>query len=849
MIQAIQLRTEYLENPMGIDILSPRVFWRVTGARKQTGCRIEYIRNGETVIREAATDAMWAVCPLELHSRDAVRWRVQLADEHGETGPWSDWASFEMGLLQKSDWQAKWIMGNYIHDPKPAVRYPVDCFRKTFSIPQKAVSARLYATACGMFEATVNGKRVGDRVLAPGSTAFQKRVHYHTYDVTELLAESNVLELALADGFYASKTGCFNKPKVFGREPKVLAQLEWVDENGERHTIGTDGSFRWSNDGPIRYADLKDGEDLDANALPTYGGNALETEYSGIVCADNNVPVREKESFSPARVLHTPNGQTVLDFGQNIAGYVAFSICGPKGHVAEMVLGEKLTDAGNFTTANISLKGDYTDERLQRVRFTCSGGNDTCKPRFCVMGFQYALLLNWPEEVKPENFTAIAVYSDMEVTGHFDSSNAELNQIVQNTLWSMKGNFLDVPTDCPTRERAGWTGDAQLFFRTGNYLMDQRAFFRKWLRDVEDCQKGNGMVYNINPANPSSPAIVEWFSVEGGVGWGDAFLMIPYYFWKRYGDDSLIRRHWPAMKKCFQFYCRRVGKRNLFSLFTPGYGKYSKYLCACGRDFGEWTEPEDCKPAMWKLMLPHGEESTAYISYDAALMAEMSEHMGEDGEALRQLSESVRQAYRHYYINEKTLRTNRMCKLVRPCALNLAEGRERDTLLRQIAQLNRQRDHKIGTGFLTTPFVLYTLTEAGAIEDAWKLLMNPELGWVQQIRQGATTVWENWEDDASLNHYSKGACCQWLFDCLCGIRLDGRENHFVIEPHTVNALDHIRFAYDSAYGTVESGWEKTENGHRFAVTIPANCTAQVKLPGREAMHLPSGSYRFEEEKA
>lgn len=848
MIEAVNIRVEHLKEAFGIDLVSPRIFWNVKGAKKQISYQLAYRVNEaeEIICQEQETDRMQGSLGQVFHSRDRVAFRIRLRDQDGIAGEWSKWQSFEMGLLSEKDWKATWIMGNYEHSNKPDIRYPVDIFGQRFACEKEIQRARLYITACGVYEAKLNGRRVGDRILSPGSTAFQKRVHYQTYDVTDQLDKENVLIVELADGFYASKTGCFNKAKTFGFEPKVLYQLEIVYVDGGQSCVLSGEQTKWSNDGPLLYADMKDGEDMDSRKEPSLQGSARPTSYDGKICADNNVKVLEKERFSMPRILHCPNGQTVLDFGQNIAGYMEFCIQGNAGHEVTMVYGEKLDEDGNFTVKNINLKGEYTDERFQTEKFICNGKRQTYKPKFTVMGFQYVLLLDWPEEIHPENFTAIAVYSDMALTGEFHCSDDGINQIVKNTLWSMKGNFLDVPTDCPTRERAGWTGDAQLFFNTGNYLMDQAAFFRKWLWDVEDCQKENGMIYNINPSAPDGNAIYEWLSVEGGVGWGDAFLMIPYFYWKRYGDDSLITEHWDAMVRCFDFYKKRIGKRNLFTLFKKYKGKAAKYVCACGRDFGEWTEPEDCAPGKASLMLPHPEESTAYVSFDAKIMAEMAGHLGKRSqqEEYENIHEMTRLAYEDNFVTKDLLTTDRMAKLVRPIALGLVEGEKRKELLKYCVKLNRKRDYKVGTGFLSTPFVLQALTEAGAAEDAYKMLVNPDLGWMKQVREGATTVWENWTNDASLNHYSKGACCEWLFADVCGIQMGEKQNEFLIRPHIVPQLSYASMTYQSIYGRVSCAWKTEENKRSFTINIPDNCVAKVSLPGEEEMILDSGNYTF-----
>lgn len=847
MIRAVSLKTAYLTNPIGIDLRRIAVSWKAENCIRQTAFEVRYaINRGDWIyLPKQASDSMATMLDKTFSSRDRVCWQVRLWDETGESGQWSEEAFFEMGLMQQEDWQAKWIMGNFKHAPSGKVRYGTDCFRKDFS-SEKIIRARLYVTACGMYETRLNGCRIGDFILAPGSTDFRKRVHYQTYDVTELICAENTWEIELADGFYASNTGVFDKPKPFGYEPKVLAQLELFTSDGKCRTICTDRSWQWSNDGPVRFADMKNGEIVDFNQSPSYVENAQETTYTGIVCCSNSNPAREKERFANPKVIHCPNGQSVLDFGQNIAGYMQACVFGSVGHKCSMVFGERLKEDGNFTVSNIAWKAEYDTCHFQTVDIICNGQRTAYKPRFTVMGFRYVLLRDWPEEVKPEHFTAIAVYSDMDVTFSFDSSDEKLNQIVKNTFWSVKGNFLDVPTDCPTRERAGWTGDAQLFFNTGNFMMDQRAFFRKWLRDVADGQKENGLIYNINPAPHSDPAIIEWVSMEGSAGWGDAMILIPYYFWKRYADDSLIREFWEPMLHCHGFYARRMGRRNVFSLFRPKWSRKAKYLCACGRDFGEWAEPDDCAPPKSKLLFPNPEEATAYLSFTSECMSEMAAHLGMDDLSGKfgDMAQKTRSAYNAYFVQNGEITTNRICKYVRPCGLNLARGEARQKLLRKTVELNRQRNYRIGTGFLTTPFVFEMLSEAGESDDAFRMLMNPEIGWVQQIRQGATTVWENWTPDASLNHYSKGACCQWLFDCICGIRLDGKQNHFTIAPHVLKALKSISFSYDSVFGKVSSGWENVNGHYHYAIEIPANCTADVLLPDGEVHKLTAGIFHF-----
>ena len=849
MIKAERLRTGYLNNPIGIDIKNPVLSWNISGAVGQTGYEIEYkINDSEScLIYDSESQSMRVRFPEKVESRDRVQWRIRLTDENGVQGVWSDWVYFEAGLMKPEDWTAKWIMGNYIHSPKKTMRYPVDCFQKKFSTDEPVLRARLYITACGLYEAYINGKKVGEDVFTPGSTAFQKRVHAQTYDVTELLDRSgeNVLNIDLADGFYASKTGCFGKVKEYGFEPKVLAQLEIIYLSGKTKCIVTDENFDWSNDGPVTYADLKDGEDVDFRKSPGYGEKARLTSYSGIICSSNNVPVREKEIFKMPSVIHCPDGHTILDFRQNIAGYVEVSVAGKRGAKASLICGEKLDENGNFTMKNISMKGDYDTERLQRINFCFDGNRHVWHPSFTVMGFRYVLLLNWPDEIRPEDFRAIAVYSDMEITGKFECSDPGVRRIVENTLWSMKGNFLDVPTDCPTRERAGWTGDAQLFFNAGCYFMDFSAFFRKWLRDLYDDQAENGMIYNIVPRCGMHGG--QNAHVEGSAGWTDAGILIPYRYWNHYFDRDLLESRYEGMKRLMDFLLSRrgvPGDPNLDQKLPPS--EYRKYMITGGFHFGEWTEPDvDVVQALSDTY----EEATAYLIYTLRHMAVISEMLGktEEAEQYRVMADESEEAYCYYYVKDGHIQSDRMCKYVRPLALGLLEKRPeaKKQVQEDLIRLVRERDYKVGTGFLSTPFLLNVLTDAGYAEDAYKMILKEAYpGWVYEIRQGATTVWENWGDDASLNHYSKGAVCDWIFNTVCGVTISG-ENKFRIAPVPGTPLSYARLEYQSPFGCVKSGWRRTAGGIRYQFEIPTGCSAEIVLPDGSGRIVQAGIWTFE----
>ncbi|MCF0116005.1 MAG: family 78 glycoside hydrolase catalytic domain, partial [Erysipelotrichaceae bacterium] len=528
-----------------------------------------------------------------LKSRDEVEWKVRLWDEKDEAGAWTS-ARFEMGLLEKNDWQAKWITGDYVPKTKrkllraytggKAQRYPVDCFKKEFD-SNTLSKARLYITACGLYEAHLNGKRVGDFIMAPGYTDYTKRVQYQTYDVTELLKDgNNEITVMLADGWYRGATGAWGLLCEYGYETKVLVQLELTDHKGNKTTIMSDDSWLWSNDGPIRFADNKDGEIVDSRLMPSYSGKAKVTSHSVIPVASNNVKVCEHETFKPT-VITTPSGKKVLDFGQNIAGYLSFELNAKEGQRVFLRFGEMFDKEGEFTQTNIQVSVKGHTSPLQQIEYICHDGLNNYKPTFTVFGFQYVLIetdVAW----KPEDFTAIAVYSDLEVTGSFDSSNTLLNKFVENTIWSGKNNFLDVPTDCPTRERHAWTGDIQIFTRSAEYLFDFNPFGRKYLKDVYDAQYKNGCLPQIAPIGG-----IDFFMkcMDGSVGWADVGVLMPYRLYEQYHDRQVLEEHYEGMKRYARFMQKRCGKKTLVSKPLKLKGEARKYAVNYGQCYGEWA--------------------------------------------------------------------------------------------------------------------------------------------------------------------------------------------------------------------------------------------------------------------
>ena len=871
-MEAIRLRTEYLKNPIGIDIVHPRFFWNCQGGSRQSAYEIQAKNEKGEIIWDTGKveSGRMTHIPYEgpaLKSRMRITWQVMLWNENGVQGKWSEPAAFEMGLLEPSDWKASWITGDYA--PKKKQRYPIDCFRKKFTVEKeilkggKLVKARLYATACGLYEARLNGQKVGSFVkhkdgtqsmislcLTPGITDYRKRIQYQVYDVLQLLEEGeNILTFEVADGWYRGSVGAWGMKNYYGKETKLLAQLELTLADGRVITIDSDNSFDWSNDGPVRFADNKDGEIVEAWRQASYEGKAKETTCLVIPSASNNVSVTEHERFQ-AQVITTNSGKKILDFGQNIAGYVEFTLRAKKGQRVFLRFGEMLDEGGEFTQKNIQCSNKRITTPLQQVEYFCQNGENHYKTRFAIFGFQY-VLVETDVEWKAEDFTAIAVYSDLEETLAFDSSNQLLNRFVECTRWSAKNNSADLPTDCPTRERHGWTGDAQIFFNTAGYLFQYAPFARKYERDMTDWQRKDGCFPHIAPEGGSDPYL---YPMNGSVGWADAGVMIPYRYWKLFGDRQILEENYEAMKRYAHFMMKRCGKRHILAGNLGLKGEAKRYAVNAGQSYGEWAEPEDVHKMHWTdCAAPHPEVSTAYTSYVMSLMGEIAVELGrtEDIAEYQRYAEKTKEAYQALVETQGySLDTDRQAQLVRPLYFGLLNEKQTAFAKKRLLEAMEHYGWRIGTGFLSTPLILDVLEEID-LEAAYRLLENEEMpGWLFMPKAGATTIWESWEGTraqggiASLNHYSKGACCEWIFREMCGIHVDG-ENRFLLAPKPGGHFTHAKTTYRSVYGEVSCGWiKKTDGTVVYSVTVPANTTAVFRYPDGRERKLEAGTYEI-----
>ncbi len=745
-----------------------------------------------------------------------------------------------------------------VKGPFPPALY----FRKAFSVAEGLTSAELAMTSMGNYIPFVNGQKPDCRLLTPGYTEYSRRLQVQTYDVTGLLSPGeNVLGAILGDGWYRGSCGPFGHRATYGEERALAAEL--VLNYGDRtEVIRTDPSWKVTDQGPVRTQDLKMEEHYDARMeIPGWceagfcdsGWKSSQLVlYTGELIPDEGEIVCAHECFAP-RVLHTPNGDTVLDFGQNMAGFVTFTVTGSAGQTVHLWHGEALDEEGCFTTKNLG--SDRFMPLGQEIIYDLKDGTQTFTPRFLICGFRYVKLSDWPEEVRPENFAAYAVYSDVRITGVFSCSNEKINRLVKNVEWSLKSNFVEIPTDCPQRERAGWTGDINVFIECANLLADTKKFISKWLKDVVLTQTAEGAILSIVPGAYTMTRKTRE-STPGAAGWADAIVNVPLQLYKTYGDPAVLRDCYDAMKKHVEFNRRRAEKNSVRSLFGTQEGR--RYIVDTGFHYGEWLEPgaANLADALKASLAPDAEVATAWFFYSTKELAEVASVLGEkkDAARYRALAKKIRDAYRARFVPNGKITSKRMCKYVRPLYMGLLEGEEAASAAAALNDLVIQNGYRIGTGFLSTYQILNVLTDYGYHDTACRMLENEDCpGWLYEVNKGATTIWEGWDaidpetgrlKAKSLNHYSPGAAISWLWTRLCGIRaLAPGYTEIEIAPKPGGTLTAACAAYDSPAGRIVSDWRMEDGRFSLRATIPEGVDARVILPdGSVIEHAESGEY-------
>ena len=912
MLRIYDLKTEYRKNPVGIDAKRPRFSWRLESDAinvVQTSCRIRvYDVTGESEPAACGSEngacrgiILWdsGILPgdesrhvryngPDLKSAQSLRWTVEVTVQ-GETPAHemvretaiSEPASFEMGLLDAADWHAMWIQ------PERQVDYdaykPAPQLRKTFSVKKGLRSARIYQSAHGLYEFYINGTCGTRDKFKPGFTSYYYRIPYQTYDITKLLKEGdNVWAVQLADGWWRGTTGGGNRNN-FGFYLSYIGQIVLHYTDGSSEVIGSDPSFKTAS-GALLRSDMKSGDLYDARletdwTAADYDDSAWAqvipaTEYPSVdALFAGGIPTAERELFE-AKVFTDTEGNRVLDFGQNHAGYVKMKLRHTKsGQTVTLSHGEGLKD-GAFSTANIEETGGGP---FQQVVYICKGADlEEYTPDFAIFGYRYVKIEGYDGEILPGDFISAAVYSDLEETGSFTCSNPLINQLVRNSMWSQKGNFLDAPTDCPTRERSTWSGDSQVYAKTAADFMNVYSFFEKWLADLTLEQFESGCVGNTIPSTNAlhnaeerdrmieqgrfvfapptmaGPAGNGDF-MDGAAGWGDTAVITPWTMYLCYGDETILQNQYESAKKWVDF-CRRNAKEPN-PLYTDQVQYHqqtfdvpdAEYIYDTHFHWGEWLEPDSVENGGSQSFNPaefakNGNPlvATAYLYYSSSLLSKMADVLGkeEDAAFYADYASRVKTVYNKYLIKEDgTILEGRQAPYVRTLAFGLADEEKKPRVAAKLAQTVEACGYKLNTGFLSTPFLLKVLSENGYEEYAFRLLEQTDApGWLHPVMLGATTICENWNSMdtffGSFNHYSYGAVCDFLFSEVCGIsplpQSPGYRT-FRISPRIGGTLTFAQARYESPYGTIRSAWEKTDAGIRFTFEVPVNTTTQISL--------------------
>jgi alpha-L-rhamnosidase len=895
-----RLRCEWMVNPVGIDVAKPRLSWELESGEKnvlQTSYEVQVARSEEElrqgkfvwdsgVVKSDESVGVEYGGP-ELVSAGIYFWRVRVWDSLGRDSGWSDSLSrtlerpkspgatpasgapggeeklgqpgmavprFEMGLLSASDWKAGWITPNLVEDEKRS--NPAPLLRREFVVngKKKVARARLYASALGLYEMQLNGKRVGDSYFTPGWTAYDFRIQYQTYDVTSMVKSgANCLGAMLGDGWYRGHMGFRDQRNNYGKKVALLAQLVITYTDGTQEVVASDGNWKAAT-GAVVVSDIYDGETYDARlekrgwSLAGYddaawrGVSLLDGKGKPKLVASAGPAVKEIEEIKVVKVLRTPAGDTVLDMGQNMVGWMKFRVAAPAGTTITLRHAEVLDKKGNFYTENLRAA-------KATIHYTAKGGGtEVFEPHFTFEGFRYVAVSGWPGEVKPENFTGVVMHSAMERTGSFESSNSLLNQLEKNIIWGQKGNFLDVPTDCPQRdERLGWTGDAQAFAPTASFNFETAAFYEKWLKDLALDQQDDGAVPYVIP-NLLSHTTREGQSAASG--WADVAVVVPWAVYQAYGDTRVLETQYPSMKAWVEYMRKQAGDR---------------YLYNTGFTFGDWLAFATTDSDYPGATTDKDFIQTAYFAHSTELLAKTAAVLGKKEEAAEYeaLEGNIKAAFlREFVTPNGRLSSNTQTAYALALAFDLLPESMRAEAAERLAADVRKFGH-LTTGFLGTPVLCKALSDTGHLEEAYLLLNRKEYpSWLYPVTKGATTIWERWdgikEDGSfqnpgmnSFNHYAYGAIGIWMYSVVAGIGIDEARpgyKHILIAPRPGGGLTSARASVESVYGRVSSGWEIRGGKFILKVEVPANTTATVRMPGGKVEEVGSGRWEFTEER-
>lgn len=827
-------KVNHLVNPLGYAMKRAVFSWTVTGAagKKQISARI-IVKQGKEIVADTdflALDSLAAAVEVPLRPRTYYIWTVTVrTDANEEQTSEKNW--FETGKMDE-EWQAKWIgcMGT----PK---RHPV-FFREI--CPRGEVSfARLYLCGLGLYEAAWNGEKIGEEYLAPYCNAYDNWVQYQTYDVTAQLKEKGVLSVMLGNGWYNGRFGYNEKERkpYYGDGLKLLAELHICYADGTREVIGTDEDWNlgWS---AITFSNIYDGEHRDDTLLEENKSEKsaalLVPPPKGKLTERYSTPVAVREKLPVKEIIHTPAGETVLDLGQNLTGIFRFYVDVPFGQKVKLSFGEVLQN-GNFYRDNLrSAKQEYL--------YRSAGKPAVLLPKFTFYGYRY-VKVEGVDRIRQEDFTALVLYSDLPKLGTLITGNTLVNRLIANVEWGQKGNFLDVPTDCPQRdERMGWTGDAQVFAPTANYLRDCYAFYAKYLYDMAQEQKGHdGEVPNVVPSFGTGFGD-HWGS---SAAWGDAACVIPWVCYEFSGDPSILEDQYESMRGWVEFIRQTDGKDH-------GWRRHFH--------FGDWLALDAANPAEMRGGTDVGYVADAMYYRSVLLLVKAAEVLGkeEDKKQYEELAKCIlTEIRREYFTASGRCAVPTQTGLVLAVSLGLSGDQKKVT--EALIKRMEADERRLKTGFVGTPMLCPTLTKIGREDIAFELLLNEEYpGWLYEVKLGATTIWERWNSllsDGSisdtgmnsLNHYAYGSVAEWLCKDVAGLTADAPGfRRAVLAPHICERLKKVAFTYQSAAGEWKVSWEFMEekgNVH-YHCSVPFGCEARLILPGEEERELFAGEYEF-----
>jgi len=857
--QVCRLRVEYAVHPMGIDVLQPRLSWeiistvnntrqiaweiRCAGSAKNLTQPSKRLWDSKKQLSSQSNQIIYGGPPL--HSRQRVYWQVRIWDNHNRVSAWSTPSWWEMGLLSPDDWKAQWI-----ETAQPVSKnhpLPSPYLRKDFTVKKNVHSARLYLTAHGLYRAEIDGRPVSDHLFTPGWTSYNKRLQYQVFDLTgKLTPGRHTLGAILGEGWYLGAFSWNNVRNYYGNHMGLLAQLEIRYSDGSREVVVTDDSWKYAT-GPILKSEIYHGEIYDARkelsgwSSPGYDDHSWKPVVTAsyptdILTATVGPPVKRIGEITPVAIFTAPNGDTLVDMGQNMVGWIRLEASGPAGTRITLRHGEVLDRQGNLYTDNLR-------SAKQMVVYYLKGqGEEVFEPHFTFQGFRYVAVSGYPDKLTPGSLTGIVIHSDLQPSGSFECSDTLINQLQHNIVWGLKGNFLDVPTDCPQRdERMGWTGDAQVFAPTACFNMDAASFYTKWLKDLRADQHPDGVVPHVIP---------DVISGGGSTGWADACVIIPWTLYRYYGDRRILEEQYGSMKSWVNYMKRQAG---------------NNFLWTTGNHFGDWLAFATNRSDYPGATTDKDFLATAYFAYSSGLLAKIARILGYDADALQyaQLHNQVKKAFQKEFLTPNgRLSPNTQTAYVLALNLNLLP----DSLIpkaaaRLAADVNRFGH--ITTGFLGTSGLNPALSAHGYWDEAFKLLMRKQYpSWLYPVTRGATTIWERWDgikpDGSfqnpgmnSFNHYAYGAIGNWIYQQIGGIQPDPEipgYKQFIIHPHPGGGITWAKTSYHSLYGEIRSEWHLANGVLELDVTVPPNTRARIILPGnnKPGIHeVGSGRYHFQ----